>query len=247
MADQGPKRDGGNDLARQVRDLEMQVCLSEFAAHVAHKVKNPLAGLTLGLMRLTRKLTSLEDASAVAELGGQIREGLNRLTGMIDDLSGAIPVPIRREETVDLAGLIEEILSLGLVSETASSHMRFDTPSGNPVRVRSDRRYLAFALGRILQVLGERVPPGTDLRLSVDRNAEGGATLAIAGHPVSSVSRGGCLSRKPFKEGADLDEIRIALAAQLLDEIGAAVQVDADESDVPRLVVRFEADGPESG
>jgi two-component system nitrogen regulation sensor histidine kinase NtrY len=86
----------------------------EVARRLAHEIKNPLTPIQLSAERMRRKLTTLDPSlqDLVQECTTTIIGEVESLKGLVDEFSQFARMPAPRAVPTDLAGLINETLSL---------------------------------------------------------------------------------------------------------------------------------------
>ncbi|MDE0940976.1 MAG: sensor histidine kinase [Alphaproteobacteria bacterium] len=143
-----------------------------FAADVAHEIKNPLTSLRSALE--TVELT--DDPAQKANLMAVMAQDVRRMDRLISDISNAsrIDAELAREEleTVDLAALLQTLLSMRQSSQDASGPtFDLDIDPGPRILIEG----LPSRLGQVVDnLLGNALsfsPPGGRIKLSLNRLA----------------------------------------------------------------------------
>ena len=95
------------NLEQRLREEAGLARIGELAAVLAHEVKNPLAAVSGAMQILAQKLTSRDDQEIVEEALSR----LDALSAMMTDLLLFARPPAPRLATVEVAGLVESLIS----------------------------------------------------------------------------------------------------------------------------------------
>jgi signal transduction histidine kinase len=102
------------DAQQRILSTEKMVVLGNFAAGLAHEVRNPLNSIGLQLSLLERRIGRVEDGVAreMKDLTRIIHEEVQRLNGLVDDFLLFSRVDRLRHQPADLGALVDEVVRL---------------------------------------------------------------------------------------------------------------------------------------
>ena len=160
---------------------ERLAVLGEFAAGIAHEVRNPLSSMRMTLQLLAR---DAEGAEAAAGRGAEdlavVLDEVRRLEASVDDLLLYAGEPRLQRGAVDLAAVAREAAAL---LERQSSHLgvsvEVEAP-GEGVAVRGDGGRLRGCAVNLLLNAVQCSPRGGRVRVRAAAAAGGGAVLEVA-------------------------------------------------------------------
>ena len=183
----------------EVRELERRARLSEklaavgtLSAGLAHEIRNPLNAATLQLRLLERRVTGRDQAEALFEPIGLVREELGRLSNLVVEfLAFARPSELL-PETVDVVSLVRKVVDLERPgAEERSIVLSAEVPVAK-VEVLGDADKLQQVLLNLVRNATEAVDAGGRVTVRVDTGCEG-VVLAVAddgpGIPAEHQSR----------------------------------------------------------
>lgn len=169
------------ELQRTVRQAAQRRALAavgEFAAELAHEVRNPLTSVRLDLQRLDERLPS--DAPGRE----QLRRALSALERLNRTVTGALRVARSSSVTlrpIPLAAALEPALET-VLPQFAARGVALERPTedGGDVLVRGDADALAQLFANLLLNALEAAGPDGRVALTVAREVEDTVTVAIA-------------------------------------------------------------------
>lgn len=174
LPDMGNRKDEIGDLGDALRDMTEALWkrmdgIEQFAADVAHEIKNPLSSLRSAVETVVR----LEDPGRQKMLLGIIQDDISRLDRLISDISDAsrLDSELSRAELlpVDVGGLLSTLVDLyNATREPGSVCLSFD-------KANSKRFDIIGLEDRLVQVFRNLIsnavsfsPEGGEIRLSAD-------------------------------------------------------------------------------
>jgi len=130
------------DQRRTALRLERLALAGEAAATLAHELRNPLAGVTLGLQNLERESEDL--APRVRPLV----EELERVTRTLNEHLGAFKGPVEEASKVDVRRILTDLGELLRYEAPAGITVEIEAPVGLTCRTKNDRlRQVVLNLG----------------------------------------------------------------------------------------------------
>ncbi len=153
---------------RSLASAERLAVTGEMAAQVAHELRNPLAGIQMSLLNLSKELT---DAAMVDRLELAIRE-VERVARLVDQLVSEARHQPEPASSVELHGLVEELFSLTRyqLAETISLHN--EIPEG--LRCRLPEQRLRQALLNLVLNSAAAIDARTgNIRIGAERGDDG--------------------------------------------------------------------------
>jgi len=132
------------NLEQRLREEAGLARIGELAAVLAHEVKNPLAAVSGAMQILAQKLTSADDREIVDEALSR----LDALSAMMTDLLLFARPPKPRLAAVDVAGLVESLISF--LRLDAAWHTATCRVEGQSATVLADAELLKVALQNLL-------------------------------------------------------------------------------------------------
>lgn len=218
------------DQRRSLLRAERMAIAAESAATLAHELRNPLAGVTMGLQNLERELP--DHATRIGPMVGE----LQRVSRTLNDHLGALRAPLEPATDTDVAQMVDELVELLTYEAAAGVAVVDDVLDGLRARVPADRlRQVLLNLGlNAIQAVeagggrvvfeGRRTPEG--LRLEVHDTGPGFP------EPVLKGATGPLVSSKPGGSGVGLRLVR-----RLTEEMGGRLHLQSDPAGGARAVV----------
>jgi two-component system sensor histidine kinase FlrB len=201
-------------LEREVTRLDRLAGLSELALGVAHEIKNPLNGV----MGFAALLERAEDLAAVRRFAALVREGLERVDGIVEGLLGFA----RPRGAQDSASVEHAVSEAAAAAGVPRARVAVHGDGGAPVDAEALARVLAVLFRNSLEASGSgvriavRVSPcgANDLEVVV-RDDGPGVPAELAGRVF-----------EPFVSGkARGSGLGLALAARVLDYLGGGIRL----------------------
>lgn len=145
----------------------------EFLAMLAHELRNPLAPISSAAQLM--KMTTLDQAS-LKQTSDIIARQISHMTGLIDDLIDVSRVTrgliVTDRKPLDMKRIVSDALEqIGPVLEARRHHLRLELPSVS-TRVLGDEKRLVQVLTNILSNAAKYTPPGGNIALVMDADAE---------------------------------------------------------------------------
>ncbi len=157
------------ELRRRSARAEALAAVGTLTAGLAHEIRNPLNAAALQLQLLERGARKLEPSAAEAIVArvGIVRDELGRLTKMLDEFLGLARPEELDAETMDVRGLLDEVLALEEpVCARASVRLLVEAEEG--VCVRADRHRLKQVLVNLVTNAREALPEGGTIRMGCE-------------------------------------------------------------------------------
>ncbi|MEX1024172.1 MAG: ATP-binding protein [Planctomycetota bacterium] len=161
-------------LRRRTEEVE------QFAYSVSHDMKSPLVSV-LGFVGLAHEELERGNPAEARALLGRITSSAQRMSALIDDLLRLVQIGRAdpRDETLDLARLIQELIDTSLSGPIAAARAQVVLEAGLP-RVRASRSYMNQTFSNLLgNALQYGCPaPGATIRVG-GRPAAGGYRIFV--------------------------------------------------------------------
>ena len=204
----------------------------EAAAGMAHELRNPLAGVTLGLQNLER------DAEDLAPRIRPLVSELERVTRTLNEHLGALRTPAEAVSDVDVEQLVSDLVDLLRYEATEGVTVAASITPDLACRTQGDRlRQVLLNLG--LNALQAMEKGGGRLQLQAER---AGDWLEVAvsdtgpGFP-EAVLRGAAIPLSGAKPGGM--GLGLRLVRRMVGEMGGAVELTNPEGGGASAVVRI--------
>ncbi|NJD18236.1 MAG: hypothetical protein FIA95_03000 [Gemmatimonadetes bacterium] len=220
------------DQRKTLLRAERLALAGEAAASLAHEIRNPLAGVTLGLQNQERE---------VEELGPRVRpmvSELERVGRTLNEHLGALRAPAEAPTDVDVALLVSDLVELLRYEASDGVHMAVEVPAGLRCRTQHDRlRQVLLTLG--LNALQAMESSGGTLRLEAS-TSEGALAVCVRdtgpGFPAAVLQgvAGPFTSSRPGGVGLGLRLVR-----RMVGEMGGSVTLANPEGGGARVDIRI--------
>lgn len=233
-----------SELERQVRHSERLASLGRLSAGIAHEINNPLEGMRNYLAMLEEDLERGDTAEA-GPLAARVREGLDRITG-----------------------IVRQVLRFGAPGRVPSRPVDFDTVVRDTLDlVRADRRFQGVAIGAELDLGADRPVHGNpttlgQLVLNLVINAcqaqPGGGEVKVStgARPATAVDSGSAVLTvadrgpgftpdalehlfEPFFSTRDSTGLGLAVAHGIVAEHGGSIRGENPGGGGARVVVEL--------
>jgi len=160
--------------------LERITANEQFAADVAHELKNPLTSIRSAVE--TAEMVK-DDPAASEKLRALIAKDVQRLNRLITDISNAsrLEAEITRSPAamIDIARFVSDIVQTYGEANEANVRVRFiDETMGGGLRVRGRDGQLGQVVRNLVDNALSFSPPGTSVKVIVQQAAAGAQTLA---------------------------------------------------------------------
>jgi PAS domain S-box-containing protein len=263
-----PRFDNNNQLAgliHVIRDIterkkveealqraEQMKLVGEWAAGLAHEIKNPLAGIKVSVEVLLEELSiSPDDRSIVLRAVGEIK----RIETLLKSLLNFAKPPKLQLTHLDMNALLDQILDFSLKHPSLSSSSSIDINVSkdfdkNIPMLQADPVQLQQVFLNLLFNAIEAMPDGGELKIksSYDQNA-GAIKIEISdtGKGIDPAIMGDIF--KPFfttkSKGSGLG---LAITRRVVEEHGGAMSVtsDPDKATVFKILFNLQADKKEA-
>ncbi len=206
--------------------VEQLACAGEFAASIAHEIRNPLTAIVNAVQVLDSDQVGDTER---AELRGIVLEESGRLQRILQDFLGFAKMRPPERAPVDLCRLVRQVTSLAQVDARNRSDIQFEVECpDSPVRVTVDGDQIKQVLWNLIRNALEAMPDGGRVRVAVRRGAAtGDVEIADTGkgipqrllnripHPFTTGRRGGT-------------GLGLALAARILMMHGSELHVASE-------------------
>lgn len=168
------RRDEIGDLSATLRDMTQALynridAIEQFAADVAHEIKNPLTSLKSAVETFARA----KDEKARGRLMDVILQDVDRINRLVSDISDAsrLDAELAREKagTIDLAQLIQTVASYYARDGRPGVFVRVRVDLAKPLHLRGLEGPLAQVFRNILDNAVSFSPPGGEVRLNLTR------------------------------------------------------------------------------
>lgn len=153
----------------------------QFAADVAHELKNPLTSIRSAVETLER----VQDQDAAARLRAVIASDVKRLDRLITDISNAsrLEAEMTRlpSETIDIARFVRDVIHTyeGLIDSAEAVHVAFtDATMGARLLVRAHEGPLGQVLRNLIDNARSFSPPGSRVEVRLEQTNDGPQTIA---------------------------------------------------------------------
>ncbi|MCU0723287.1 MAG: hypothetical protein MUC63_06695 [Planctomycetes bacterium] len=206
--------------------VDLALALEDLGSAIAHKLKNPLAGMMLSSLRLKKRLEEMPGEEKAVRLAGQLGSAIEKLSGEVDALVRKLAAPPLECSAVDLDAVLDSVAPLPRpgtgAGEPAVRRMR--APVLPPVV--ADPGLLRRALSNLLAHALGAAAAGESLRVETAVSGKGSAAVLIE-LPAAAPP----LPPGPADEdlmpllGAGGPALRAAVARRILDLHGARLAI----------------------
>jgi signal transduction histidine kinase len=149
------------EISRQERLSE----LGNMAATVAHEIRNPLNSVSMGLQRLKREFTPVQDPDDYARFLSLMQEEVRRLNSIVEQfLSLARPLKLQPDKILLQEFLNELIVLTAGEAKAANAQVHLKISAGLPV-LEADRNYLKQVLLNLILNGIQAMPDGGTLTI----------------------------------------------------------------------------------
>jgi nitrogen fixation/metabolism regulation signal transduction histidine kinase len=219
------------DLKRNREDLlraEREMAWKEMAKQVAHEIKNPLTPMKLSIQHLRQAY--LDNDKRFSQLLDQVVRGvteqIDALSRIASEFAHFARMPRRREEMVDVNGLLHDTVSLFSQNQSVELRLQLSTQA---LAVRGDReelqRVFINVIRNAIQAFGER---GT-ISITSEHN-EGVAKVCITdtgpGIPENMRSK---LFEPAFSTKTDGMGLGLAIVKKTIDDMRGTIEILSEE------------------
>jgi signal transduction histidine kinase len=196
-----------------------------FLTDVSHQVATPLATIMTNLSILKRANRGRPAEGAVEDSVAEA-ERMKRMLGRLRSLAHADEdVPLRRE-LVDLAELTADVVR-AYTAQAATSGVELVTNVSDHTRINADKDLLREAVANLVDNAVRVSPPGTMVRLSVDRGL-GGPMIAVADNgPGIEEDRLPRLFER-FQRSDSGSGLGLAIARRVVERHGGTIRVKTE-------------------
>ncbi len=218
---------------------------SEVARRLAHEIKNPLTPIQLSAERLQLKLADKLDSHEVAILMRSTRtiiQQVEAMKEMVDDFSEYARPAKKQAVIIDMAQLIEEVLSLYVLKSGVEFKSRFEQTgllvSGDPVSIRQ-------VLHNLLKNALEAIESKGSIEISLHRVQKNAAHFielglyddgpGIGDHRVEQIFEPYVTTKA---KGTGLG---LAIVKKIVEEHGGAIWVDTAYKNGAGFILQFPA------
>lgn len=170
---------GHNEQKRASVARHLQQLRDEFAAVVAHELRNPLQAIVLEVEALLRHAGKEEAVVPVRALR-RLRDGGARLSQMVDDLLDASRIEASRlsldPRTVDVVAAVEALIDR--IRSTLGTHRTEIVVESTPLHVLADPARLDQILTNLIENAAKYSAEGTPIRIHI-RPCGAGTSLTV--------------------------------------------------------------------
>jgi two-component system sensor histidine kinase CreC len=150
------------------RQLEGRPFVETFAADLSHELKNPVAAIRASAEVLED--SALEEPEQARRFVGRIREATERIERLLSELLSLARIEARGAEAFEPLDL--RMLAARSLETLGDSVARVTMETDGSTRVRGDARWLSRALSNLLDNALAHSPAGSNIVLTVEKNAE---------------------------------------------------------------------------
>ena len=185
VPDLSRRRDDIGDLSVRMREMSEGLYdriddVANFAADVAHEIKNPLTSLRSASDTLSVARTDEQRAKLI----GIIQQDVGRMDRLISDISAASRVDAdlarERAETVDVARLAGNLIDFyDSTTPPDAPRVRYFGPGEGELFIRAFETPFAQVLRNLIDNAITFSPPGGEVRITADAEAENGLDRVI--------------------------------------------------------------------
>ncbi len=238
-----------NALREMTEGLWLRMDATEqFAADVAHEIKNPLTSLRSAVETVAR----VEDPQQQKQLMGIILDDVSRLDRLISDISDAsrLDAELSRAETapVSLATLLETLAEISNSSDKPdAARVDVDLPAGDGLEVAGLEGRLAQVFRNLLGNAASFSPPGGKIFVRARRN-DGVVRIDVEdqgpgipkGKEAAIFSR--FYSERPEKEKFGTHSgLGLSISKQIVEAHGGSIEANNADSGGACFTVRLPA------
>lgn len=238
------------DLAQQRQDLERSNRLAawaEMARQVAHEVKNPLTPIQLSAEHLRRVYGDgrVDFARALETCTDTILRQVRSLRSIVTEFSAYARPPVGGGEALDVAALIETVVSPYREALPPDVRLELDCPAGLP-SIQGERRLLERALVNLLENALQAIGGAGKVRLSAKATARGLELVVEDSGPGVDPSVRDRLFEPFFSTKTGGSGLGLALVKKIVEDLGGSVQLSSRPG-CTQVVVHLPAAGASAG
>ncbi len=211
-------------MASSVTPLEVQAnrfqLVSRLADDLAHEIKNPLHAMVINL-ELVKRRAQAGDVAKALERSDVVAAEVMRLNELIDQLLQLLR-PARQDAPVaDVDGVLGELVPLLALQARLSGVELVYHEIGTPAAASIRREALKLVLlNLVTDALARARASGGSVEVAAVRDADGVRLLVTDRGAGSSLD---AKARLPASPGSAAPELGLAVARQLLAEVGGAL------------------------
>lgn len=199
-----------NESGERWRGIETAIMLTEMASCVAHRLKNPLAGMMLAATRLRRLLGNEREKEKALTVAEHLCSSIDAFSRSLDESVNAVVMPQIRCESVDVNEILVSALAK-LSVEAKTRHVEICRElSPDIAKISGNAEILRAAFSRLLFSALRALPQSGTLRIVTSVAPCNWTNIRIEDdRPDVDVERMRKLMEKPFSQenitAADLE------------------------------------------
>ncbi|GEM_PF-3407530 len=222
------------------RDIEMRVALSELASTFAHRLKNPLAGMSMAVTRIAKRAGGENAAGGINALAKQLQALMVDLSDTVDEIADAVPLLRMERESVDAAALLGAVLDEASLETRDGEEAGELETDGREAGLAGDPLFLSVAFHLLLRASRGRDPFTPRPRVRIAVLEDGTIDIRFSGDGISTLAAGPEALFKPFKRGeTDLHGVRLGVARRIIEDHGGSLALRTGPGEAASLEVRF--------
>lgn len=172
--------DGRIESEQNLARLQTLAALTEFGSRIAHKVKNPLAGMMLAATRLKKGLLSGDDLSRQAGIADHLAKSIVELSKSVDKVLEDLPPLQRESRMLDLRDVVRTAYAKAPGLSHADIRFRVEeVPGSEGVPFEGDFSLLVLAVRDLLLDTVTQSPPGSRILIGLRSRGEEGTELVV--------------------------------------------------------------------
>jgi two-component system CheB/CheR fusion protein len=160
----------------RLRDQAALAALGEFAAVVAHEVRNPLAGVRNGVQLITSELPAASDGIA---LGGEIVARIDALNRVIEDLLTFARPRVFSPAIMHLSTFVSDVVG-GFKLDPAMQGIEVEIRGETNTTIEADVDQLRLVFTNLLVNAGQSMSGTGRIELSIERDGEHHCVVAVS-------------------------------------------------------------------
>jgi nitrogen fixation/metabolism regulation signal transduction histidine kinase len=202
--------------------VEIALALEDLGCAIAHKLKNPLAGMMLAAMRLKKRLEELPGEEKASRIAGQLGTAIERLSGEVDALVRQLAALPMECSPADVDAVLDSVPPLRRCGAGAGEPTVRRTRAPAPAPVIADAALLRRAFSCLLAHALDAAGAGGTLRIETALSGKGSVAVQIempAGTPAFPPEPAGESLLSLLNAGAP--GLRVAVARRIFEMHGA--------------------------
>jgi len=223
------------------RRIEETIALSELGTHIAHKLKNSLAGMMLAATRLRKLLKDSGGQEKTLTIAEHLCDSISAFSDTIDRVVDIVIAPKLERKPVN----VNKILAWVLASTSSRTHtqgieVRRELAADLP-EIFADAEFLKRAFLNLIANALDALPPSGSLTVVTRTYGRQNVEVSLTDTKTSAdIERMKLLLNKPFSVGAiqarDLD---LSIARRIIELHSGSIALQSGKDCGVEVIIRF--------